>query len=180
MTVTLNIIDTWLQHLPFTGPRPSLYGPVDGVWYGHAAVAGDGSGGQVHVHGIVSERKKTDWVYIMGGATGASSSSTAMDALVNVASGPLIPDLGVSINEFVSMTKAGALLGTNLGGFMPMSGSLMSSGMPVFGDPHISGDFNILSADFGVNVNAAVYRLDAWGFLVRYNSFFRGVPAALA
>lgn len=179
MTITLNIIDTWLQHLPFTGRRPSVYGPVDGVFYGHAAVAGDASGGVLHIHGIISAARKTDWVYILGGVTGATSSGSAMDAIVNVASGPLIPDLGVSVNEFVSMTKFGSLGGTNLGGFLPMSGKLMAEGMPVFGDPHISGDFNIVSADFGVNTNLSIYRLDAWGFLVRYNSFFRDVSPAL-
>ena len=183
MTVTANVIDTWIQHLPFTGRRPTIYGPVDGVWYGHIAVVGDAGGGNVHLHGILSAGKKTEWVYIIGNVTAATNTATQTgDGLINVASGPLIPS--VATNQFVSMTVAAVpvLPVSALGftGMNPVGGAFAMSGVPVFGDRQISGDFNIISSDWENNVNTAVYRLDAWGFLVRYEGFFREVAPSLS
>ncbi len=176
MTVTRTAIDTWIQHLPFATRRDSIYGGVDGIFYGHVAVLGDASAGAVHLHGLLSAARKTDWVYILGGTGGAINSGTdVMDALINISSGPAIPS--VAGNQFFSPTVAQAPLiaatGLGLSTLLSPSGGPPFAGTPVFGDPHIAGDFNIFSVDFQTNVNGATYRSDIWGFLVTYQSFFR-------
>jgi len=182
MTVIANRTDTWIEQLAFTGSRPSIFGPVDGVWYGHAAVIGDASGGQVHLHGLISAAKKTDWVHVLGGVTGAlNTGGTAMAALINVTSGPAIESpAGAS---HLSMTVAGPMQLTPSLGFaavVPPNGGAGLAGVPLFGDPHIPGNWGVIAVDFETNINTVTYRFDAWGYLIRYQSFFREVSPSVA
>jgi len=182
VAVILDFADVWLVHLPFVGgPRPSPFGPVDGVWYGAFSADGDATGGVVRLRGDLSFDRKEDWVYILGAVNSQVNVATAMDGFIVVNTGPRIPTATVVANpSFLVvgvMAVATALLATsfnsNAGGMDPRSG------MPIFGDKKISGDFAMMEAGFEVNVDGAVYTVSSWGFLIRYNSFFRNLPAGV-
>jgi len=180
MAVAIISTDSWIQHLPFVGgPRPSEFGPVDGVWYG--LIAGDGAagGGNFTISGNLSFDRKEDWVYILGGiGTSVNTATTVGDGFTVVNTGPLIPTgaTATTVNN-PSFPRAGSSFGVsgNSVGTLDLSAGGKDSriGMPIFGDKKISGTFLMIAAGWQVNIDGATYQLSSWGFLIRYNSFFR-------
>lgn len=183
MAVIETFVDTWLTHLPFVGgPRPSPYGPVDGIWYGLFAADGDASGGVVLLNGALSFDRKEDWIYILGLVDLQINSVLSNNAFIGVNTGPLIPTPTVSRNpSFLlagGMNLALGLAKTAFGG--NDQGQFPMAGMPIFGDKRISGNFSMIDTGVETNTNGAVYTVSSWGWLIRYNSFFRNVRAAQA
>lgn len=180
MSVIASPVDAaWLQHLPFTTPRPSPYGPADGLFYGVVGVTGDGSGGIVTLQGILSSQRKTDWVYLIQRISPQTRAAPVTgDALVQVATGPLIPGIGTFsqnnpiFSDLANMRTDSALAVSctelNRQGFLPLL---------VFGDDQAFGAWTMINVTLTDNENSADSSFSVWGFIYRYQTFFRGVPA---
>ena len=187
MSVSVDETDVWLQHLAFAAPRPSEFGPVDGLFYGLLAVNGDGSAGQVAMEGRVSQERKTDWIHILGGYNLRSPQGTTnMDAYVEFRAGPRIPQqvaLGIDQPTFsvgsVAMSPA-IVTGDNMLSFPPAvsGGAVPFLGLPLYGDPAIKSTYDMVHCALQVNTDLTLYTFSLWGFLVRPQSFFRGVAPA--
>lgn len=172
MALSQILVDTWVNHLQFLEPRPTENGLVDGVFYGVLSVAGDMSGGAVTQIGQFSVNRKEDWVYIMQGVSTERNSATNSDVGISVATGPLIPTV-TAVNNAV-FSRAGSSDGVSGLGTLPLSaGQPPWKGMPCFGDKNIPGLFSILTAVWGTNSNTILYTTSMWGYLVRYQNFFR-------
>jgi len=174
-------IDGWIQHLPFVGgQRPSAYGPVDGIWYGLVAGDGDASGGNVTLNGSLSFDRKEDWVYILGAITASKNGSGEGEVFLQANSGPLIPTDAVATTvrnpsfstggQMLAIANNSVSLATSLTG-----GAFPFAGMPIFGDKRITGTFLMNAAGFEINTDGATYQMSSWGFLIKYESFFRNV-----
>ena len=185
MAVAILATDTWITHLPFTGQRPSPFGPVDGIWYGLLAGDGAAGGGNFSLNGSLSFDRKEDWVYILGALeTTTNQSIGGTDVLTQVNTGPLIPTGAVATSvtnpSFMATGDAGAGGAATVTSAHRLNGGAdYRAGLPIFGDKRIPGTFLMLAAAWGLNTDGATYQLSAWGFLIRYQSFFRDRPAAL-
>jgi len=179
MAVAIVATDTWLQHLPFEGgPRPSPFGQVDGVWYGLVAGDGDASGGNLTLNARLSEARKEDWVYILGAINTVRNGATDDECFNQVNSGPLIATAAVATTvRNVSFSRGGIALGMANNNLVVTDkfdgGTDPRAGMPIFGDKRIPGIFLMLAAGWDNNIDGTTYVLSAWGFLIRYQSFFR-------
>jgi len=173
MAVTQTVADTWVNHLQFLEPRPTENGMVDGVFYGVLSVAGDASGGTLAQNGQLSRDRKEDWVYVMRGVNAQKNSATASDVAVSVATGPLVPTATAVNNAVFSRVGLSDTI-NNLSSSDPLTGGKAPwEGMPCFGDKRISGNYGILTVTWTANTNTVIYTVSMWGYLVRYNSFFR-------
>lgn len=177
MAVILVRTDNWISHLPWTGPRPTVYGPADGLWYGNMAQVGNASGGTLSLFGAISRARKEDWVYILGGYSAGVSSATAMDIRFTFASGPVIPVNSGQANPFFE-AQYPAEVGVGRAVALGSPGSAAHLGTPLFGDKKIAGDLALVTTVFESNVDLLIHQMSIWGFLIRYASFFRDVPAS--
>ena len=93
MAVALIATDNWLAHLEFTGGRRQTeFGPIDGLFYGVLAVAGDATAGNVTVNGLVSFDRKEDWIYIVKKVSSSRNiAQTNVDQFIVMSTGPQIP-----------------------------------------------------------------------------------------
>ena len=183
MTVEITRVDDWLSHLAFSVPRPSAFGQVDGLFWGLLSIAGDASVGAVGMDGDVSEARKTDWVHILGGYSLRSPSTLSGLGYVEFQTGPKIVGNAAGIDR-PTFSSVGAMTRTNLSPdqmstHTPSGGAQPWAGMPLYGDPALSGNYEMVHTMNNVNLDTALYTFSIWGFLVRYQSFFRGVPPAL-
>lgn len=182
MAVSITAEDSWITHLPFTGGRrQTTYGPVDGLFYGVIAGDGDASGGNVTLNGNVSFDRKEDWIYILQNVSTTFNTALAgVDAFIVAATGPLIPTPTAVANpafhvggEMLNIVNNGVTI------FTPTdAGQSPFKDLPVFGDKRIAGPLSLLAAGFEVNTNTVTYQLSVFGFLVRYQSFFRNLAPA--
>jgi len=175
MAIALIAIDTWISHLSFTGrQRPTDFGPADGVWFGLLSLTGDGSGGNLTLNGQLSFERKEDWVYVpMGSSWTTNSSTTPNTAFEQINTGPLIPTATVVNNPSFSF---GGLSRNMSGNSLHVQQSDQTKnfyGMPVFGDKKLPGSSLMYALGFQTNVNAVIYTASIWGWLFRYNGFFR-------
>lgn len=186
MAVAVIATDTWIQHLPFQGgPRQTVEGPVDGVWYGLVSGDGDASGGNLTLNGSLSFDRKEDWVYILKGFSATNNDPVVnMEMFLQANTGPLIPTASAVQNP--SFNFGGALRGIDGNAIAIMNEAGASSpamppfpGLPIFGDKRISGTFLMLAAGFAINTDTVTYQMSAWGWLVRYQGFFRRTNPAL-
>lgn len=177
MAVALIATDDWIQHLVFGGgPRPTPYGPMDGVFYGLMAVAGDATGGNVTINGRLSVERKEDWVYIVGGThTRVNSALISGDNFEQINTGPAI-STGVAVTN---PTFEYGGLNRNIGGnavtFTPVDQHSKVVGMPIFGDRSIPGVFLMYAVGWETNGDTALYSAQMWGWIIRRQSFFRNV-----
>jgi len=167
--------DDWIRHLVFEGRRETVYGPVDGIWYGVLSGDGDATGGNFTLNGRLSYNRKEDWVYILGGVTLSRNDETESRAYIIVNTGPQV-STGSAVNN-PSFPKGGvmkAISGNNISVLDLADGGADSrSGMPIFGDKSIAGLFLMIAAGIESNTNLVTYQLSSWGWLVRYQGFFR-------
>lgn len=177
MAVAVIATDTWLSRLLFTGPRPTDFGPADGLFFGVIAGAGDASGGNFTLNGNVSADRKEDWVYLIKGVSASIAAAAAQEAFIVAATGPLIPTATTVANpsfhtagvmESLS-SNAVTVYNLNTGGQPPFTDLL------VFGDKRIAGPLSLIAMGFQLNTDLAVHQISIWGFLFRYSSFFRNV-----
>ena len=179
MAVAVVETDTWLQHLLFTGgPRPTPFGPVDGVFYGLMAGTGAAGGGNFSLSGRLSFDRKEDWVYIVGGThTRQGSEAASGDVFEQVNTGPLIPTQVSGINNptFEWGGVVQNITANNLT-ITPVSGQTKVTGMPIFGDKHLAGVFLMYAAGWETNIDGATYSAQIWGWIIKYQSFFRNRP----
>ena len=186
MAVAILATDGWIQHLPFVGgPRPTEFGPVDGIWYGLVAGDGDASAGNVSLNGRLSFDRKEDWIYIFGGMTTTKNAVAGEAVFTQINTGPLIPTgaVATTVNNpsFSIGGNADPVTGHALTtGDITSGGNDRRRGMPIFGDKRIPGIFLMLAAGWETNTDGATYQMSSWGFLIKYNSFFRDVPPRLA
>lgn len=184
MAISTTSIDGWIQHLPFEGgPRPSLAGPVDGVWYGNVSGPGDASGGNVTLQGQLSEARKEDWVYVIQAASATINTLTDQEMFIQLNTGPLIPTSTAVVNPTFNFGGSMRAIANNAISIMSDDGSNTGpfpfQGLPIFGDKRIPGVFLMMAAGFETNVDLALYTMSAWGWLIRYQGFFRNRPPAL-
>jgi len=181
MAIAATRTDDWIQHLPFIGgQRPSPYGMVDGVFYGTLATTGDASGGNVTVNGRLSEEKKEDWVYIIGGTHARINGLIGGDVFEQVNTGPLTPTDVLSItNPTFEWGGVNVQITGNAVAFTPVVGQSKVLGLPVFGDKRIPGIFLMYAAGWETNSNTSLYSAQIWGWIIRYQSFFRNVSPQL-
>lgn len=178
MAVAIIATDTWLSHLPFVGgPRRTSFGDVDGIFYGVVSGTGDGSGGNFTLNGNISFDKKEDWIYVIGGTSYSRNDvQTTVDAFEVIATGPLIPTTSAVANPSF---HAGALMKGIVNNAVTIRDQSLNQpyvGMPVFGDKRITGPLSMYAVGFENNNNAVVYQMSLWGWIIRYNSFFRDIP----
>ena len=186
MSVEEARVDDWLSHLAFTSPRPSAFGLTDGLFWGMMSVTGDATGGIVAFDGDLSEARKTDWIYILGGYSLRSSSTTLIgNSYVEFQTGPKIVGSGAGIDR-PTFSVAGPVDGPTAG-VDPMQtvtrtrgGAQPFLGMPLYADPALAGNYEMVHAMLNINADARLFTFSMWGFLVRPQSFFRGVSPALA
>jgi len=185
MAVAILATDTWLNHLPFVGgQRPSPFGMVDGIWYGLGAGDGAAGGGNFTISLRLSEERKEDWVYILGGIAASVNTPLASDVFVQVNTGPLIPTGAVATTVNNPSFSSGGVWGGVVNNAISAShnlsgGSAAGVGMPIFGDKRIPGLFLMMAMGAEANVDGATYQLSSWGFLIKYESFFRNVRPSL-
>lgn len=178
MSVTESQTDSWIAHLPWTSPRPTVYGPADGIFAGNLGSTGDATGGTVTMTGLLSLDRREDWIYVLGGYSARRSAGSADEVLFTFQSGPLIVSTGASLDRprydtiTTELAKSGNLVA--IGGSQPFLGT------PLFGDKRNTGDFELFRVLWNANADLATYQGNLWGFLIRYQSFFRGVPAAVS
>jgi len=177
MAVAILATDSWIQHLPFEGPpRMTTNGPVDGVWYGTVSGLGDASGGNVSISARLSEARKEDWVYIVNGMQVTINAETDQEAFMQLNTGPLIPTASAVTNPTFNWGGGMRGIANNSISIMAASGDtgpMNVPGIPIFGDKRIAGIFLMAAAGFQTNVDGAIYTLSNWGWLIRYQGFFR-------
>lgn len=183
MAVGILATDGWIQHLPFQGgPRPSPYGQVDGTFQGVIAGDGDASGGNITLSGRLSFERKEDWVYILGGTHTRANAIVTGDVFEQVNTGPLIPTdaVAVAINN-ATYEWGGATLpiANNAISLSPSTGLAKATGMPIFGDKRIPGIFLMYAAGWETNTNGVTFSAQLWGWIIKYESFFRFVRPAV-
>jgi len=177
MAVAIVAIDGWIQHLPFEGgPRQSLAGPVDGVWYGVVSGLGDASGGNLTLNGQLSFDRKEDWVYVVEAQTITINTPSDQEVFLQINTGPLIPTASAVVNP--TMNWGGSLRGIANNNVSVLAdgsntGPFPFPGMPIFGDKRIPGVFLMAAAGFQSNTNGAIHTMSLWGWLIRYQGFFR-------
>lgn len=182
MAVAILETDGWIQHLPFQGEqRPTVDGPVDGVFYGVVSGLGDNTGGNVSLNGRLSFDRKEDWVYIMRGMNVTLNSESDQEMFMQLNTGPLIPTPTAVQNP--TFNWGGGLRGVannsiSIQAASGDTGPFVVPGLPVFGDKRIPGIFLMAAAGFQTNVDGATYTMSLWGHLVRYQGFFRNRPPA--
>lgn len=183
MAVAILATDTWIQHLVFSGGRRTTpFGPVDGVFYGLVSGVGDASAGNLTLNGRLSAERKEDWVYIIGAHTVSVNTVAGVgDVFTQLNSGPLIPTSSSVQNPSFNRTDASR---PATGNAIAMSdrftgGGNPFAGMPIFGDKRIPGVFLMAAAGFETNVNLAEYQMSLWGWIIRYNGFFRNEAPSL-
>ncbi len=182
MAVAVLETDGWIQHLPYSGgSRPSAFGPVDGIWYGVVSGTGDNTGGNFTMSGRLSFDRKEDWVYILGAISTTISANSLQDVFTQVNTGPLIPTQSTVTNpSFSKGDESFSVANNNLTVSDHLKGGAdPRAGMPIFGDKKIPGIFLMLASGWEVNIDAAVYQMSSWGFLIRYQSFFRNRPPSV-
>lgn len=185
MAVAITATDGWIQHLPFVGgQRPSPYGQVDGIWYGLIAGDGDAGGGNFTINGRLSEDRKEDWVYLLGNISSSLNTDSGQEGFTQVNTGPLIPTEATTTTvRNPSFTVGGTFQGISNGAITTsqnVNGGIdPRAGMPIFGDKRIPGIFLMLAALWQNNVDGTTYQMSAWGWLIKYESFFRNVRPAV-
>jgi len=183
MAVAVVATDTWLSHLEFTGPqRQTDFGPIDGIFYGVVSGTGDGSGGNLTLNGNVSFDRKEDWIYILKKVSASRTGIVALQtAFMVAATGPLIPTPTTVANASFHLGGIPQDITNNALTVFPLaSGSQqLFDELPVFGDKRIGGPLSMMAMGWETNTNAAVYQMSVYGWLIRYQGFFRGVAPAL-
>lgn len=178
MSILEQVTDTWLAHLPFTQVRQTPYGPADGLFFGNLAVDGDGTGGIVDLQGRISRDRKEDWVYLLKGRSSQVFADNNGEIATFLGTGPVIVAGATTSPSFTALDNMvnDATLAFSSGS----SGNFGSPGRPLeqflFGDRNLAGDYGMITSRFSVNTTAALYQVSIWGFIFRYQSFFRGVP----
>jgi len=180
MAVAVIATDTWLSHLEFTGGRRQTeFGPIDGLFYGVVAVTGDATGGNATLNGNVSFDRKEDWVYLLKKISLSRTGVVAAGDKVFVvaATGPSIAAGGPITNP--SFHMGGDLEGITNNDVSVM-GHLDGAGdhftdLPIFGDKKLAGPLSMVASGLENNVDAVVYQLSVYGWLIRYSSFFRNL-----
>ena len=185
MSVSTARVDNWISHLAFASPRPSQYGQMDGLFMGLLSVEGDVSGGTVSLDGDLSEERKGDWVHILGGWCLRSPADVAgQGGYVEFQTGPKIVGDGDGI-DVPTFTAVDSTIQRSGAAADPMSalnrtGLETYVGLPLYADPHVAGSYQMIHGNYEINTDGDLYTLSIWGFLIRYQSFFRGVPPGLS
>ncbi len=176
MSVVISRTDNWLQHLVFTGPRPTIYGNVDGIFYGVVSGDGDASGGILNLSGLLSVDRKEDWVYVLQSCNAQKNSSVAQDVGVRINSGPLIPtDSAVQNPSFGKVGASDGVVNHAVSMQHGVAGGRDDwQGLVVFGDKKIPGAFTFMATEWTTNEDGIAFTTSLWGWLIRYNNFFRG------
>lgn len=185
MSVEIQRTDDWLSQLAFSSPRPSPFGLIDGLWWGMMSGNGDASGGVLAFDGDLSEARKTDWVRILGGWSVRSPSTTAVaSCYIEFQTGPKIVgnQAGIDRPTFSAVgdmrefpDSADPMISvTNAGSGQPLIG------IPLYADPALPGPYELLHVSTDPNVNGKLTTVSLWGFLIRYQTFFRGIPPGIS
>ncbi len=183
MSVAVDLSDSWINHLAFAQPRPSAYGLIDGVWSGILAVVGDATGGVTGFDGRLSRERQTDWIYVLGGYCLRRPVNNGADVYIEFRSGPRVPQqvaLGIDVPTYsvagpmVVVAPTGDPMATFPAG-VP-GGDTPYLGMYLYGDPSLASTYDMVHAVMNDNVDTALNTLSLWGFMIRYQTFFRGTP----
>ncbi len=178
MAVDELVQDTWLAHLPYAGPpRDTQFGLMDGIFYGNLAVVGDGSGGNVSLTGELSRDKKEDWVYVLGGYSATRNTAISTNMSVLFTSGPRNQRVSGVGSAFQIFRIAGPIsLGAGVATYPGGEQGAPFIGTPLFGDKKITAGHTLAAVEFGTNTSGTTYTFSMWGYLIKYATFFRGVP----
>ncbi len=184
MAILQEPVDTWIQHLPFTGQRPTPWGPADGIFSGVVGATGDATGGGVALVGNLSFERKEDWVYLLRHWSGQTDFlSSTMDFRFSLNSGPLVPNAsaGRQFAQYTGVDNLNNFAGISVSApFRTTQAPFQPQDIFLFGDKKIPGAFAFFQANFQTNTNAVDYSVSVSGLIFRYATFFRNVPASLA
>jgi len=179
VAVAVIATDTWLSHLEFTGGRRQTdFGPIDGVFYGVISGDGDASAGNFTLNGNVSFDRKEDWIYILKKFSLTRNDLPAGQvAFAVAATGPVIPTGSTVTNPsfhvggtlFEVTGNAVSVFDVNTGG------GKQFEDIPIFGDKRLPGPLSMIAAGFQTNDNTVTYQLSVYGWLIKYQSFFRNL-----
>lgn len=181
MAVAIIAVDTWITHLPFSSPRPSSFGMIDGIFYGVVSGDGDNTGGNFTLNGQISFNRKEDWIYVIQNVSLSRNDVLAGEnGFIVAATGPLIPTASAVANpSFHSADENMKDITNNVVTIFTPNSPAPFNGMPSFGDKKIAGPLALIAAGLETNTDAVTYQLSIWGFLITYRTFFRGVSPAV-
>jgi len=178
MSVATSVLDTWFTPELFVGgPRPTPYGPMDGIWFGNLRASGDVTAGTISLTALLSPRIKRDFILMLETVSFHSTRSISTDAFtILFATGAFI-NTGLA-HEPAQFKWAGNLIA----GAASDSAVPTAAGPPPFkglllytGNPSPSLNYSVVTATNEVNADGETYRLALWGWLIRREQFFHGL-----
>lgn len=168
-----------MSHLPFVGGRRQTeFGPIDGLFYGVVSGTGDASGGNFTLNGNISFDRKEDWIYLLKKISSSHNADSAtQEGFYAVGTGPLIPTPTIVQNASFQVGGPSAGIAGNAITVQNRSDGDPSAvtDIPLFGDKKIPGVFQMVACAYRENIDGAVYQLSVYGWLLRYESFFRNL-----
>lgn len=183
MAIDAAPVNTWIQHLPFIGQRPTVYGPADGLFVGLVGAVGDGSGGGVALRGQLSNARKEDWVYLVRHWSAQTDFlASALDIRISINTGPVVPNpTARQFAQFTGIDELNTFAGIGMASaYRTTQNPFQPADLFVFGDKKLAGDFTLIQANFQTNTDAIDYTLQVSGLIFRYASFFRSVAPSRA
>lgn len=180
-------ISDGFQHLPFQVPRASPWGLVDGMFVATATHPGSGDLAD-RLLLTIPFQNKADWIYVLQGiqVQRQVELNTTWFIGITLQSGPAIKG---TFLQSMAWSMSGSFNQTISGAFPFVSFPNVSTGeiLPAFkdlllwGDKTIVGDFQVAIVDMNKAVVTNIdFTLMMWGWMVKQQTFFRGVLPGLA
>lgn len=175
-----------LQHIPFALPRQSQWGLIDGIF--NVAAEHPGSVDLVDVVRVeLTFEVKADWVYVLQGLQVYREQELTSGWFVNIVvfSGPqqigtLVPNMAYGMAGSWTQTTSNSLpvwfpTGSQANQHLALQDALL------WGDKLIPGTYQLIQYEVNKPVVTVVrHGVKAWGWMVKQNTFFRGVVPRLA
>lgn len=178
MSVAVSVLDTWfVPELFVGGPRPTPYGPMDGIWFGNIRGSGDVSTGSISLTALLSPRVKRDFVMLLETVSFHSTRGSAADAtsILFPTGGFVNTGLAHEAPQFKQYGD-GDLGGDGTSGIPTVNGGMPFKGLPLYsGNPSATLNYTVCTATNETNSDGETYRLALWGWLIRRTQFYHGL-----